>query len=632
MVDRFRVFLPFKPQHGEEPYFCSKTDGADLYKYLKSYYNESDTVVLEKGRKFYPFTGEDKNLYKFYVNTDGNYISISSEDIRDFRQRHNNQAVSANERARRIQQGGIGNENNQTKYNVTTGVAYYSPTGLEYLMPDETIYAKLNGSGFEYIEFQKLKEFMEMKDLDNVVTYCNHCDDRNSDSPSARLYKDYRGFYLEECSHCKSEHDKSNSQESQYQWREYPVSNAMFSAGKKIYEMKILSPEHIGPNELSKEEWRSKPEADHAVQYLKKNRYFLVDNFTMNYKSQPGLESHIPQYDLNFSNNEINIEYPLTKNVIEDNDYINRYLDGVFGEYSDFIKNWMALYTYTNYETMPAIVLVGGRATGKNTFVEMVAKIYPQLWSHWNGDQEAFNDNYTKKLLWIDENAFGDKKSQYNEIKHITGNEWVRVNEKYKPKYRVRNNIKVIMTTNSMKPLAVKAEEAPTSEKDNNFFFYEMQAVEELKKNRNIKHELAERLGYYCRTELKTRFEEIVANPDPACRYIIPCPITEFGKEIYMSSKTELDHIALEIADVIRNNGNTHIKYGEIVIISNGMGHLRGRLTGKHIVTALQQAKVIGVEEERNAKTRLGYRILGNEPRETIDFDSRDTFELEMTK
>ena len=292
----------------------------------------------------------------------------------------------------------------------------------------------------------------------------------------------------------------------------------------------------------------------------------------------------------------------------------------------------MALYTYTNYETMPVIVLVGGRATGKNTFVEMVAKIYPQLWSHWNGDQEAFNDNYTKKLLWIDENAFGDKKSQYNEIKHITGNEWVRVNEKYKPKYRVRNNIKVIMTTNSMKPLAVKAEEAPTSPKDNNFFFYEMQTVDEIKKNRNIKNELAEKLGYYCRTELKSRFDEITANPDPACRYIIPCPITEFGKEIYMSSKTELDHIAQEIADEIRNNGNTHIKFREIVNVATSMGYLRGRLTGKHILTALQQAKVISVEEERNSKTRLGYRILDNEPREQVEIKSRDTFELEMTK
>ena len=224
------------------------------------------------------------------------------------------------------------------------------------------------------------------------------------------------------------------------------------------------------------------------------------------------------------------------------------------------------------------------------------------------------------------------KKASINEIKHITGNEWVRVNEKYKPKYRVRNNIKVIMTTNSMKPLAVKAEEAPTSEKDNNFFFYEMLTVDENKKNRNIKNELAERIGHYCRTELKSRYEEIEANQDPACRYIIPCPITEFGKEIYMSSKTELDHIALEIADLIRNNGNTHIKYGEIVSVATSMGYLRGRLTGKHIVTALQMAKVISIEVERKATKRLGFRSLGNQPQKTIDFDSRDTFELEMTK
>ena len=123
-----------------------------------------------------------------------------------------------------------------------------------------------------------------------------------------------------------------------------------------------------------------------------------------------------------------------------------------------------------------------------------------------------------------------------------------------------------------------------------------------------------------------------MANQDPACRYIIPCPITDFGNKIYLSSKTELDHIAQEIADEIRNNGNTHIKFREIVNVATSMGYLRGRLTGKHILTALQQAKVISVEEKRNAQFRLGYRILDNEPREQVEIKSRDTFELEMTK
>ena len=66
--------------------------------------------------------------------------------------------------------------------------------------------------------------------------------------------------------------------------------------------------------------------------------------------------------------------------------------------------------------------------------------------------------------------------------------------------------------------------------------------------------------------------------------------------------------------------------------VATSMGHLRGRLTGKHIITPLQQAKVISAEQIRTSGKRLGFKILGNEPREKIDFESRDTFDLEMTK
>ena len=193
-VDRFRVFLPFQPQHDEEPYFCAKTEGSEFYAYLKSIYVDSDTSVFEKGRKFFPFAGEDRDLYEFHVNSDGEYISISSEDIRNISQNNNIARAALNRVPQRSLNGGPTDDNNRTKYNVTTGEPYYSPTGLECLMPDEDINAKLNGSEFESIKFQQLKELMEMNNLDKVITYCNHCDDRNSDSQAPGCTKITEAF------------------------------------------------------------------------------------------------------------------------------------------------------------------------------------------------------------------------------------------------------------------------------------------------------------------------------------------------------------------------------------------------------------------------------------------------------
>ena len=225
--------------------------------------------------------------------------------------------------------------------------------------------------------------------------------------------------------------------------------------------------------------------------------------------------------------------------------------------------------------------------------------------------------------MWIDENAFGDKKSQYDEIKYLTGNEYVTVNEKFQPRYRVRNNIKVILTTNNFKPLAVKNEEAPTSEKDNNFFFFEFQAVPDDKRDRELGKKLKERIGHYCRTELKNRYEAILQDADKSCRYVIPCPITEYSKKVYITAKTDVELAVDELIDRINKPWRDHIKYSEILTELKELGLLRHGYTVKHFVTVLQNKKVIGLEQERTSTERLGYKLLikKTQPNYIVDND-----------
>jgi len=600
-IDRFRVILPFESDANAMPHYRNPADADKLYEFLKQRYSYADISMYERGRKLYPFAGEDRSLYQFYCNADGKYIAFTQEEINDgLKLTPTRQSQLGNKAKRKPHDKG---SNFYVKYNVTTHEAYYSPTGDEYLMPDEVVRACVD-SRWTDLPFQAIKEHMQLAGLNKITTYCNHCDDLLSQSASAFVYVDFGGFYIMECTHCRSR------KEPQYRWREYPVSSAMFSQNKKIYEIRIKSAEHIGPHEVSSEEWKNVAEADYAIQAIKKKRFFLSTNFTINYYSDPTMTARIPSYKLNFTGNKIDIVYPVRESQIEENQFIDSYLDDVFGVYSDFIKDWLALYTYSNYVTMPVLILAGGRGSGKNTFVQMVGDIYNMLWAQWTGDRERFNSYYTKKLLWIDENAFGDKRSQYDEIKYLTGNEYITVEEKYLPKYRVRNNIKVILTTNDFRPLAVKNDEAPTSEKDNNFFFYELKPLDPEKRDRTLGQKLADRIGHYCRTELKGRYEAIVTNPDHRCRYMIPCPITEFSDRVYGMAKTDVELTIEELIPVLEARAGGYITYHELRGLLKDMGIVTNFTNVKQYLTALQHKKVLSIEEVRTKARRLGYEIL----------------------
>jgi phage/plasmid-associated DNA primase len=58
---------------------------------------------------------------------------------------------------------------------------------------------------------------------------------------------------------------------------------------------------------------------------------------------------------------------------------IEEYLDERFGQYKDFIKQWLAVFCYTNYKKLPHLILKGKRGTGKSTFSDIVSDIFPGL-------------------------------------------------------------------------------------------------------------------------------------------------------------------------------------------------------------------------------------------------------------
>ena len=68
--------------------------------------------------------------------------------------------------------------------------------------------------------------------------------------------------------------------------------------------------------------------------------------------------------------------------VDKDNDFIEEYLDDRFGTHKTFIKEWLAVYCYTNYQKLPTLILTGYCGSGKTTFAEIIADILSPLLIH----------------------------------------------------------------------------------------------------------------------------------------------------------------------------------------------------------------------------------------------------------
>jgi hypothetical protein len=417
---------------------------------------------------------------------------------------------------------------------------------------------------------------------------------------------------------------------------EHPVSPGLFAFKGELFRVEMRSNKFISPEPLKKEHFRTPKDFDYAKRLVFNDplRSFSSDDFQM--RRIGSAESEKLGYEFETSDNAIILRYPPLAVKVQDNAYINRFVEGMFGQYADFIKDWMAMYTYTNYVRLPVIVLAGDRYAGKNTFAEMVGKIFPKLMGLWDGDVKAFNPQFTNKLLFVDENRNAHKPEQYAELKRITGNERLPINKKYENEFNAPNNLNIIISTNDAKPIYLKWGEEPRDEKVNNFFIHYCYAIPEDHVDHGLKQKLEDRLGYYVRTELKQRFEHLSKNLDSRNRYYIAAPITEYAAELYASSMTSIEMEAQELAEaivlgcheVVSNrsgytvreiwyeptdwNGEYYVRQKSIRELIRFLD-LRSGSTIRAYTDALYRMKVISAHSDyRNNKQQLGYKILRN--------------------
>ena len=217
--------------------------------------------------------------------------------------------------------------------------------------------------------------------------------------------------------------ESNNSQVSSVQIEE--KCKKFWSYGTSVCEAglvgDIFSLEMIGERKFYVKVGATSKEQPSYFEYLVKNKHLHRVN-RIEYKGDVNSE----QSSYNFSPVDGNfiVSVKALPVIIRDNDFIENYLEEVFGSNKSFIKEYLAVYVYTNNLSLPTIILTGERGTGKNTFAEAIHAIFPALSDTAKDLDGNFNPFAEKKLLIIDESESSGK-LQYQLLKKFSGQKYL---------------------------------------------------------------------------------------------------------------------------------------------------------------------------------------------------------------
>ena len=382
----------------------------------------------------------------------------------------------------------------------------------------------------------------------HTIIYCPFHDD-NSTSAFIDHAEDSNNWYIS-CSSCEETFWMEKNQ-SRFEIE----CESYWSYGTDVWDFGMINDkffhEMIGQQKFYiKTNSEQSEDKKKAFRYLVKHKH-IRHLCRIDYVSN--IEAEESNYQVDLDTGVIRAEHKALSVVDKDNDFIEEYLEDRFGTHKTFIKEWLAVFCYTNYQKLPTLILTGGRGSGKSTFAEIIADIFPTLSMQWSGNEADFTYEVEKKLLIVEENL-SDKVSQYKTLKKYSGQKYATVKKKFKDPYQVWNNMNIMLLSNEAIALYVNREEMPTDSKNNQFFVYEFPDLNGTI-DPQIQQKLIDRLGHYIRTELKNVFYAL--NMD-GYRYSIDGPITESEEELFRNNTTDLqldvDVLMEKLADQFSEN------------------------------------------------------------------------------
>jgi len=464
------------------------------------------------------------------------------------------------------------------------------------------------------VEFEdgSVKRLRDLSPEDKERFICPHCGQRpgrgNPGKANATYQLNSKGLPIVFCSSCKAEHlggtalmgvynivqeetyevvrDRLREKYHNYFYLEDKLARVKIQTDVEPYSVSIskVHPRAINEPRILKDALLAElAEEARSISELVFNR-------------EGDLDIDIPSYQ--WKGDVLIGKIPALRSQKEDNAFIEDWLKQLYGKYKDFIKQWLAMYCYTNYVPLPVLVLYSKeRGTGKNVFAEAICGIFDRLHSR-DTDYKQFTEAFKCKLWYIDEQCT-DGKELYKVVKQIGGNNQLQVNIKYGLKHQVDRNLNVILTTNELKPMHMEADELQLDETNNQFFVLEMKPI--LKKDRkaDIADLIQERLGHYVRTELRDVYQQIQQDPERGSyRYGIPVPVTREEERLYCLSRTAIERDALEVWDCIAAGKYQHWKRGDIDLLKTEKLEYRCKDKVLHIMPALLRNMVKRMELE----------------------------------
>ena len=585
--DRFRVILPFAPAD----YALIKTEqlAKATYATVMKKYPFVDGACADPGRKYFPYLIKPATLFDLYINDVGKYYAIDLTEV------------------------------NSTVKGINTAA---KPTTEEYILSLD-----------HEVTLPDRLTILKIRDIKKkTVCYCPFCDDLNSKSPSAfvEIHPSDKRYFLY-CSHCQKTYWLSLKES-------YP--DVFYLDNMQMRIMVQAGDVNVGRMATAYLNKLPKDVRDDFEHELTLSRNFSGDTFTVSRMVDPYASKM--RYELNWDAGTLEVWTPPIPVMVQDNEYINRWLESIFGEHTDFIKLWMAIWSHKNHQPLPMLVFNGPRGVGKSTFGEFLQNMYPPLVMDWRGESQNFTDYLEKKLLLIEE-VPADKRDQYVEIKKTMGSDIVTVNKKFKQPYRIKNNLNIVLLTNNFTPMYLHEDEKPVGPETNQFFMYNFQRdVRNI--NANIKNELKERAGHYLRTELRELFESWAASPmGKRNRYGLPVPITDFELQQFEDARSTVDYECDFVLKVCRDGMSIYNRDGSLlerlgpytIINSAELKHLMNalKLDTRNLRTfreRMQALKYLSATGQRILKDgHNAWKVIGTLP---PDSDLNDNVPLTRTE